>query len=437
MADGSNESPWNAARLASLDRLRLDGGLSASARVVGFEIGNLADFERDGETCPSQKDLVAALHISTKTAKRAVSALKARGWYAIERRPVLNGWKNFYLPGRLFDAQAISPARAQAHAQAQADGTREFYAAAGSVQLAAWDYYSQNKHGHAHPRDQHGGAWVAAEWPPSDLRSAAISRAGAPETVVIGTGAGQFRYGRVQPLPLNCVWIGKVLYVRAHVNGRPRIKSLKTSDVEQAGPAAAAILQEWIADEYFGGVGRPGPRAVPHETEADDTLPKGCFREKRGDFIWFAMVIRCIKHRCSLRTHDPAIARERAEYVRRQWLAEFGPQKPLGRPRRERPVIKKHIPKLLRIELALVERQVSAALIRRHRTMPLEWRRQAARNAAANLIRQVRTQYRETGKRELLDDVRDHLERGTLVQIINVLADGPACRRAACERRRA
>jgi DNA-binding transcriptional ArsR family regulator len=73
-----------AAKLALADRIRHDGQLSGSIRLIGAELCSLAN-ERTGYSWASEKYLAEKLSVTDRTIKRAVSALKAAGYIEVEK----------------------------------------------------------------------------------------------------------------------------------------------------------------------------------------------------------------------------------------------------------------------------------------------------------------------------------------------------------------
>lgn len=80
----SDAKAFTAQKLALADRIRHDGRLSASIRIIGAEICSLANF-RTGYSWAPEKYLAEKLSVTDRTIKRAVVALKAAGWIAVER----------------------------------------------------------------------------------------------------------------------------------------------------------------------------------------------------------------------------------------------------------------------------------------------------------------------------------------------------------------
>lgn len=83
-------------RLAAIDRLRHDGSLSASIRVIGAEILRLANFET-GYAWASETYLAEKLGVAHRTVKMAVKALKDGRYVEV----VKHGRNNRYVP--IFD----------------------------------------------------------------------------------------------------------------------------------------------------------------------------------------------------------------------------------------------------------------------------------------------------------------------------------------------
>jgi hypothetical protein len=75
---------FHAKKLAIADRIRHDGRLSASIRIIGAEICSLTNF-RTGYSWAPEKYLAEKLSVTDRTIKRAIVALKAAGWIAVER----------------------------------------------------------------------------------------------------------------------------------------------------------------------------------------------------------------------------------------------------------------------------------------------------------------------------------------------------------------
>jgi hypothetical protein len=73
-----------AGKLAVADRIRHDGRLSASIRMIGAEICSLANF-RTGYAWAPEKYLAEKLCVTDRTIKRAVVALRTAGYIAVER----------------------------------------------------------------------------------------------------------------------------------------------------------------------------------------------------------------------------------------------------------------------------------------------------------------------------------------------------------------
>jgi hypothetical protein len=75
---------FSAKKLALADRIRHDGRLSASIRIIGAEICSLTNF-RTGYSWAPEKYLAEKLSVTDRTIKRAVVALKAAGWITVEK----------------------------------------------------------------------------------------------------------------------------------------------------------------------------------------------------------------------------------------------------------------------------------------------------------------------------------------------------------------
>jgi Helix-turn-helix domain len=92
----SDDTPYKAftrARLQAADKLRRNGKLSATARIVGLEI--LARVNRvNGGAWPSETTIADHLGIGERTVRRAIVQLKADGFKVMRRR----GRSNVYFP---------------------------------------------------------------------------------------------------------------------------------------------------------------------------------------------------------------------------------------------------------------------------------------------------------------------------------------------------
>lgn len=75
---------FSAAKLALADRIRHDGRLSGSIRLIGAEICSLAN-ERTGYSWASEKYLAEKLSVTDRTIKRAIAALKVAGYIEVEK----------------------------------------------------------------------------------------------------------------------------------------------------------------------------------------------------------------------------------------------------------------------------------------------------------------------------------------------------------------
>lgn len=84
---------FNQKKLASIDRIRRDGRLSSSTRMVGAELFSLVDF-RTGDAWPSELYLAEKLCLAHRTVKMAIAALKAAGYILVDKR----GRSNRYRP---------------------------------------------------------------------------------------------------------------------------------------------------------------------------------------------------------------------------------------------------------------------------------------------------------------------------------------------------
>lgn len=80
-------------KLVVIDRIRRDGRLSASIRMIGAELFSLVNF-RTGDAFASETYLAEKLCLHARTIKRAVSALKAAGYIEV----VKTGRNNRYRP---------------------------------------------------------------------------------------------------------------------------------------------------------------------------------------------------------------------------------------------------------------------------------------------------------------------------------------------------
>jgi len=100
---------FNRQRLAAMDRLRRDGRLTPSARLVGLEI--YARVNRTSiDAWPAESTIATDVHIDIKTVKRAISALEKYGYFEIVRK---RGVSNRYRPtfeGRTGAENVPSPA---------------------------------------------------------------------------------------------------------------------------------------------------------------------------------------------------------------------------------------------------------------------------------------------------------------------------------------
>lgn len=81
---GSDAKAFSSQKLALADRIRHDGRLSASIRIIGAEICSLTNF-RTGYAWAPEKYLAEKLAVTDRTIKRAIVALKAAGWISVER----------------------------------------------------------------------------------------------------------------------------------------------------------------------------------------------------------------------------------------------------------------------------------------------------------------------------------------------------------------
>jgi hypothetical protein len=84
---------FNARRLATVDRIRRDGRLTPSTRMIGAEIFSLLEF-RTGDAWPSVVYLAEKLCLTDRTIKRATAALKVAGYIEVDKR----GRNNRYRP---------------------------------------------------------------------------------------------------------------------------------------------------------------------------------------------------------------------------------------------------------------------------------------------------------------------------------------------------
>lgn len=80
----SDAKAFTAQKLELADRIRHDGRLSASIRIIGAEICSLTNF-RTGYAWAPEKYLAEKLAVTDRTIKRAIVALKAAGWITVER----------------------------------------------------------------------------------------------------------------------------------------------------------------------------------------------------------------------------------------------------------------------------------------------------------------------------------------------------------------
>lgn len=80
-------------KLVVIDRIRRDGRLSASIRMIGAELFSLVNF-RTGDAFASETYLAEKLCLHARTIKRAVSALKAAGYIEV----IKTGRNNRYRP---------------------------------------------------------------------------------------------------------------------------------------------------------------------------------------------------------------------------------------------------------------------------------------------------------------------------------------------------
>lgn len=88
---------FNQKKLATIDRIRHDGRLTASTCKVGAELFSLVDF-RTGDAWPSELYLAEKLCLAHRTVKMAIVALKAAGYIVVDKR----GRSNRYRP--IFEA---------------------------------------------------------------------------------------------------------------------------------------------------------------------------------------------------------------------------------------------------------------------------------------------------------------------------------------------
>jgi hypothetical protein len=79
-------------KLATIDRIRHDGRLSASTRMIGAEIFSLIDFST-GDAWPSGQYLAEKLSRGYRTVKMAVAALKAAGYIEVVKRGRCNRYR--------------------------------------------------------------------------------------------------------------------------------------------------------------------------------------------------------------------------------------------------------------------------------------------------------------------------------------------------------
>jgi hypothetical protein len=83
-APAADAKAFAAAKLALADRIRHDGRLSGSIRLIGAELCSLVN-ERTGYSWASEKYLAEKLSVTDRTIKRAVVALKAAGYIEVTK----------------------------------------------------------------------------------------------------------------------------------------------------------------------------------------------------------------------------------------------------------------------------------------------------------------------------------------------------------------
>jgi hypothetical protein len=88
---------FNRKKLATIDRIRRDGRLSSSTRMIGAEIFSLVEF-RTGDAWPSVMYLAERLCLADRTIKRATAALKAAGYIAVDKRGRSNRYRPVFEP---------------------------------------------------------------------------------------------------------------------------------------------------------------------------------------------------------------------------------------------------------------------------------------------------------------------------------------------------
>lgn len=130
--------------------------------------------------------------------------------------------------------------------------------------------------------------------------------------------------GRPTPPP-NVRWVGGMLHEDLRVANVHTTRSLGTRDIVIAGQLVAVRREIRVADAYYGGIGKPGPRPV--NEKRNGPAPKSCYW-LRGS-LWTSKRIRGRCHQRSLRTADPVIAEARRDYVHELLLDKYGPA---GRP---------------------------------------------------------------------------------------------------------
>ncbi len=127
--------------------------------------------------------------------------------------------------------------------------------------------------------------------------------------------------GRAVP-PAGACWVSNVIYLDLKAGGRHYRRSLGTNDVAVAAQRVAVFREQIVADVYYGGAGRPGPRGVAPADERGGrpAAPDRCYW--RGGVFWTDKRIRGVLYQRSLRTADPMIAAERRNWVHEQLVAD-------------------------------------------------------------------------------------------------------------------
>lgn len=94
IAASTNEElkAFNAQMLGTIDRIRRDGRLTPSTRMIGAEIFRLVNF-RSGDAWPSVEHLAEKLCLTDRTIKRATAALKVAGYIEIDKRGRCNRYR--------------------------------------------------------------------------------------------------------------------------------------------------------------------------------------------------------------------------------------------------------------------------------------------------------------------------------------------------------